>query len=176
MRGWPADSAGLAPQHNVAAQLSALWFTGLQDVKLAQQWLKALMAGGYRFPDLVSNTAWQRQQQQEQQEKVTKQPQQQEQQQKQYPADALPQTPQRPATPLRAAQKPSRWAVLSTAEAAPTPIMKQLAALDGWRVVVVAEQQGPHVWSWPNITYLSLEQQEGLGYAILRHLPKHGPG
>lgn len=79
-----------------------------------------------------------------------------------------------PSTAGRASHPPSKWAVFST-RAAVTPIMQRIAAMDDWNVVVVAETFSAQPWSWPNITYLSLEQQNNLGYNILEHLPKQGP-
>jgi hypothetical protein len=35
--------------------------------------------------------------------------------------------------------------------------MKQVDALDGWRVVVVADSPAAQPWVWPNITYLTVQ-------------------
>jgi hypothetical protein len=119
----------------------------LQDVSLTQQWLLALARAGYQFPSLHSPGV---------------------------PAaaagaaQALAGAAAAPAKVLRASQRASRWAVFTTA-AAPTAAIKRLAAaeaLNGWRVVVVAEQALPAGWSWPNVTQLTLQQQEALCHAV----------
>jgi hypothetical protein len=142
-------------------------------VALTQQWLKALIAGGYSFPEVVPesarDTSWQ-QQQQQQQEGAQQQ--------------GLPQPPvpvqhsldrQEPANKPRGA--PSAWAVVLSSAVSPTAAVKRLAALPGWQVVVVPDSRGATVsssaqaWAWPNVTYLDEEQQYLQPYQVLRHLP-----
>jgi len=55
-----------------------------------------------------------------------------------------------------------RWVVVTTINA-PTEAVARLAALPGWRVVVVGDTKTPRDWAWPNVTYLSLDAQRALG-------------
>lgn len=54
-------------------------------------------------------------------------------------------------------------------------MIQALAALHPkWKTVVVGDTTTPEDWSWPNCTFLGVDQQEKLGYRILKHLPyKH---
>jgi hypothetical protein len=58
----------------------------------------------------------------------------------------------------------SKWVVVTTINP-PTPTIKRLAALPGWRVVVLGDTKTPKDWAWPNVTYLSIEAQLGLGFS-----------
>lgn len=147
----------------------------VQDILLTQQWLLTLQASAYTFPAVTASSSA-------------------------YVASGFTQKGANHSSPtadvflpetsahaenatayeprqgaLLAACTPSLWAVFSTNEGA-TPIMKQVASMDGWRVVVVAESPAAQPWVWPNITYLTVQQQDSLGYAILQHLPTEGPG
>jgi hypothetical protein len=53
----------------------------------------------------------------------------------------------------------------------PTEAVKKFAEIDGWQLVVVGDKKTPAGWQYPNVTYLGPEDQEKLGYSILRHLP-----
>ena len=53
----------------------------------------------------------------------------------------------------------------------PSKAVKEFAKLKGWHVVVVGDKKTPKGWSHRNVTYLSPEDQEKLGYEILAHLP-----
>jgi hypothetical protein len=71
---------------------------------------------------------------------------------------------------LDASQRKLKWAVFTSVKA-PTDAIKAVAALEGWHVVVVADRSTPGDWSWPNVTFLSMQQQQTLGYSILEHIP-----
>jgi hypothetical protein len=166
-------------------------FVHLQDVLLTQQWLLALRASGYVFPGLTSSSALPSL---PASGPVDSQP----------PSAEilLPRSLAREPNLVtiatlsdHAAERthvkttaessghvakqtrstPRAWAVFSSSGSI-TPIMKQLAGMDGWRVVVVAESPSAKTWVWPNVTHLTVKQQNSLGYAILQHLPKEGPG
>jgi hemolysin activation/secretion protein len=120
----------------------------LQDVTLTQQWLKALMAGGYRFPSVVpaaaSNTTLQRQQQiqqQQEQQRGDVQP------LPQQPLSREPNTTKLPQSASKSAAAPSAWAVVLSGATGPTLAVKKLAALPGWQVVVVADNRASTVSS-----------------------------
>ncbi|KAF8056744.1 STL1 [Scenedesmus sp. PABB004] len=68
-----------------------------------------------------------------------------------------------------------RWVVMTTISH-PMDAVRKLAALDGWRVVVVADKKTPADWTHPNVTFLSVEQQRWLGYKILSHIPWNNYG
>jgi hypothetical protein len=139
-----------------------------QDVQLAQQWLLALAHAGYQFPALQDTSS---------------------------PAAAVATSPQNPGLAesevqmarsvaktgagaasgpahkaLDASERRMNWAVFTSARG-PTNSIKAVAALDGWHAVVVADRSTPGNWSWPNVTFLSVQQQQELGYSILRHIP-----
>jgi hypothetical protein len=133
----------------------------LQDVRLTQQWLLALAHAGYQFPTLRDTSS------------------------PPPAAAAAPQTSALATTPNHARAQPkatqrvpnasalpANWAVFTSVKA-PTPAIKLLASLEGWKVVVVADHATPGKWSWPNVTYLSMQQQQALGYSILQHIPSH---
>jgi hypothetical protein len=131
-------------------------------VHLTQQWLLALAHAGYQFPTLQDTSS--------------------------LPAPAAPAVPQTAAlaTPLNrlnvqpkamqrlanASAQPANWAVFTSVEA-PTPVIKLIASLESWEVVVVADCATESNWSWPNVTYLSMQQQQALGYSILQHISSH---
>jgi hypothetical protein len=70
------------------------------------------------------------------------------------------------AGPLAAAAGPrgDKWIVLTTINA-PTDAVARLAALPGWRVVVVGDSKTPADWAWPNVTFLPLAAQAALGFS-----------
>lgn len=68
----------------------------------------------------------------------------------------------------------TNWAVFSSSSAVLTPGIRQLAAFDDWQVLVVAEHPHTPALCAPNITFLTWQQQQQLGYSILKFLPKHG--
>ena len=73
-----------------------------------------------------------------------------------------------PAPAPAAAAAPSEgttqnWIVITTI-APPTTAIKLWAALPGWRVVVVADGKTPSNWSWPNVTFLSVQDQMASGF------------
>lgn len=53
----------------------------------------------------------------------------------------------------------------------PTPQLKQLASLEGWRLIVVADKKTPLDWHLENCDFLSVEAQEKLAYNIIPLLP-----
>eukprot|EP01104_Vermistella_antarctica_P005548 TRINITY_DN1605_c1_g2_i1.p1 TRINITY_DN1605_c1_g2~~TRINITY_DN1605_c1_g2_i1.p1 ORF type:complete len:773 (-),score=90.32 TRINITY_DN1605_c1_g2_i1:75-2393(-) len=80
-----------------------------------------------------------------------------------------------PITPL--AKVPSsdvyyseKWAVITTINY-PTPAIRKLAGLPGWKVVVVGDLKTPADWHLPNCVYLSVKAQKELGYEISDLLP-----
>lgn len=134
-------------------QLLQVACTVLQDVSLTQQWLLALARAGYQFPAL-QNTGL---------------PRSADAGQSQTGAAAVHVTTLQHKV-LNTTGMASKWAVF-TASKAPTDAIKGFAALEGWRVVVVADETTPEDWSWPNVTLLTLQQQQALGYSILKHMP-----
>ncbi|CAH3141878.1 unnamed protein product [Porites evermanni] len=58
-----------------------------------------------------------------------------------------------------------KWIVVTTINS-PTDDVKKLAAIDGWKVVVVGDTKTPADWSHPNCVFLSVERQKTLGYRI----------
>lgn len=52
----------------------------------------------------------------------------------------------------------------------------QLAALDGWKVVMVADKKTPVDWTHHNVVFLSVEEQQRLPYHITKHLPWNNYG
>jgi len=63
-----------------------------------------------------------------------------------------------------------KWVVVTTINY-PTDAIKKLAALPGWRVVVVADKKTPKDWKWENCDFLSVEKQKELGYYMHDLLP-----
>ena len=138
----------------------------LQDVALTQSWLVALAQGGYRFPDIISEPAGQQQ--------PAHHHHQQQQQQGQETSGSAPNTTAAAAT---------AWAVVFSRSSRPTPAVRKLASLPGWRVVVVADpgsedqagsSNSKHAWQLPQLTYLDEQQQSRLPFSVLGHLPWKG--
>ncbi|XP_068754633.1 uncharacterized protein [Montipora capricornis] len=63
-----------------------------------------------------------------------------------------------------------KWIVITTISS-PTEDVKKLAAIKGWKVVVVGDAKTPADWSHPNCVFLSVEKQKALGYRIHDFLP-----
>jgi hypothetical protein len=53
----------------------------------------------------------------------------------------------------------------------PTHDLKKLVQQKEWHVVVVADKKTPHDWHLDNCTFLSVKQQEQLGYRITKLIP-----
>lgn len=58
-----------------------------------------------------------------------------------------------------------------TSIAYPTEAVAALAALSGWKLVVVGDEKTPPDWAYPGVVYLSVEQQKQLTYKTVQHLP-----
>lgn len=65
---------------------------------------------------------------------------------------------------VRSEDPADKWVVVTTINK-PTDTIKRLAALEGWRVVVLGDTKTPVDWSWPNVTYLSVDAQLALGFS-----------
>ncbi|XP_044178096.1 probable glycosyltransferase STELLO1 [Acropora millepora] len=76
--------------------------------------------------------------------------------------------PRKPAP--KAEDMHDKWIVVTTISS-PTEDVKKLAAMDGWKVVVVGDTKTPADWSHPNCVFLSVEKQRKLGYRIHDLLP-----
>lgn len=63
-----------------------------------------------------------------------------------------------------------KWIVVTTINY-PTKALKQLANLEGWHLVVVADKKTPLDWHLDNCTFLSVQKQESLGFEITKLLP-----
>jgi hypothetical protein len=64
-----------------------------------------------------------------------------------------------PSAPLH-----PHWIVVTSINP-PTPTIHKLAALPGWRVVVIGDTKTPKDWAWPNVTYLDIAAQRALGFS-----------
>jgi hypothetical protein len=64
-----------------------------------------------------------------------------------------------PSAPLH-----PHWIVVTSINP-PTPTIHKLAALPGWRVVVIGDTKTPNNWAWPNVTYLDIAAQRALGFS-----------
>jgi len=53
----------------------------------------------------------------------------------------------------------------------PTEAVEKFAAIEGWQLVVVGDKKSPTIWESKNVIYLGPEDQEKLGFNILKHLP-----
>lgn len=69
----------------------------------------------------------------------------------------------------------TRWIVV-TSIAPPNDVIRRLAALPDWRVVVVADQKTPQNWHCCNVTFLGIDEQADLGYEIVKHIPFNNYG
>jgi len=64
----------------------------------------------------------------------------------------------------------NKWVVMTSINY-PTDVVKKLAALPGWSVVVVGDKKTPADWKQPGVEYLSAADQEKLGYEMVKLLP-----
>lgn len=48
--------------------------------------------------------------------------------------------------------------------------MQRLAEEDRWTVVVIGDQKTPSGWYSPNVHYISVEDQQALGYSVLKKM------
>jgi len=62
-----------------------------------------------------------------------------------------------------------QWIVVTSINP-PTPAIKLLATLPSWRVVVIGDSKTPKDWAWPNVTFLSVEAQQALGFSTTQLL------
>ncbi len=71
-------------------------------------------------------------------------------------------------------QGESKWVVMTTTSQA-TETAKALAAVPGWKLVVVADKNTPKDWALDGalagVDFLDLDRQQALGYSILPLLP-----
>ncbi|KAL6728498.1 hypothetical protein Aduo_010268 [Ancylostoma duodenale] len=70
----------------------------------------------------------------------------------------------------RLEEKTIRWIVVTTVQH-PTEGIKCLSQTPGWTLVVVGDVKTPKNWSLEGVHYLSMEDQQALGYRILDYLP-----
>lgn len=68
-------------------------------------------------------------------------------------------------TLLRREPPAGKWVVVTTINR-PTPTIARLAALPGWRTVVVGDTKTPADWAYPNVTFLDLAEQAALGFSV----------
>lgn len=54
-----------------------------------------------------------------------------------------------------------------------TTAVRKYAKLNDWHVVVVGDTKTPSNWQCDNVKYLSLDEQEQLGYLITKQIPKN---
>ncbi len=66
--------------------------------------------------------------------------------------------------------EPKRFIII-TSIFEPTEAVKNFAAVSGWQLIVVGDRKTPSNWQMENVIYLGPEQQEKLGYNVLKHLP-----
>ena len=69
----------------------------------------------------------------------------------------------------------SKWIVVTTVNH-PTETIQRLAAVPGWRLVVVADLKTPVDWELPNVELLTVERQKTLNYKILPLIPNNHYG
>ncbi|GJJ75015.1 hypothetical protein EMPS_07373 [Entomortierella parvispora] len=62
------------------------------------------------------------------------------------------------------------WIVITTINP-PTDAMELLCNLEGWHVVVIAYSKSPKEWTCGSCVYLSVEEQQCLGYSIIDVVP-----
>ncbi|KAL6728497.1 hypothetical protein Aduo_010267 [Ancylostoma duodenale] len=67
-------------------------------------------------------------------------------------------------------KKSRKWIVVTTVQH-PTEDIKRLSRIPGWTLVVVGDTKTPENWSLEGVHYLSVEDQQRLGYRILDYLP-----
>jgi hypothetical protein len=71
---------------------------------------------------------------------------------------------------FQAAYAHDKWIVVTTIQN-PSPQLKKLAAIPGWRLVVVGDKKTPENWYLENCDYLSPQRQLELGYKLAQLLP-----
>jgi hypothetical protein len=77
---------------------------------------------------------------------------------------SFPQTPLLTGALAPSAPLHPFWIVVTSINP-PTPTIHKLAALSGWRVVVIGDTKTPKDWAWPNVTYLDIAAQNALGFS-----------
>ena len=131
---------------------------------MTQHWLKALIAIGYTFPPVIEQRA------------AVSLP----------PVIAAKEGVVSAELNVRSAglqqqaqQQNHRWAVFISDAPEPTPAMRSIAAFSGWNVLVVATTNSgaaeAHSDAWsslPNLTHLTTDQQNLLGFGVSKHLPE----
>ncbi|KIH62902.1 hypothetical protein ANCDUO_06807 [Ancylostoma duodenale] len=70
----------------------------------------------------------------------------------------------------RLGEKTIRWIVVTTVQH-PTEGIKRLSQIPGWTLLVVGNAETPKNWSFEGVHYLSVEDQQELGYRVLDFLP-----
>ena len=80
-------------------------------------------------------------------------------------AMAAPVTPLKTGTLALREERSPRWIVVTSINP-PTDTIKRLAALPGWRTVVIGDTKTPKDWAWPNVTFLSVADQLELGFSL----------
>lgn len=74
------------------------------------------------------------------------------------------------ATPeIPAEEKHDKWIVITSINY-PTEDVKKLAAIPGWKMVMVGDTKSPKDWSYPNVIFLDVEAQKRLGYKSINLL------
>lgn len=62
-----------------------------------------------------------------------------------------------------------KWIVITTINP-PTSDVKKLAAIPGWKVVIVGDKKSPKDWAYPNCIHLFVEDQLKLNYRVTKLL------
>ena len=62
-------------------------------------------------------------------------------------------------------------AIVITSIFAPTEAVSKFAALSDYQLIVVGDKKSPAQWSAPGATYLSIDDQEALGFSLSAKLP-----
>lgn len=60
-------------------------------------------------------------------------------------------------------EKHDKWIVITSVNY-PTADVKKLAAIPGWKMVMVGDTKSPKDWSYPNVVFLDVKAQESLGF------------
>lgn len=61
--------------------------------------------------------------------------------------------------------------VIITSINKPTKAIVEFSRLNDWNLIVVGDKKTPEGWNYKNVVYLSPEDQEKLGFSILKYLP-----
>jgi hypothetical protein len=67
--------------------------------------------------------------------------------------------------------KNTRKFIIITSIFRPTEAVKKFSKFPEWHLVVVGDKKTPKDWHYKNATYLSPEQQQNLGFEIVKYLP-----